>query len=163
MLRRAMLRRVPAGERSLARSADHRRGAAVFDGRLLIAAVELASGRRVIFGAPGAPNATVAQAVLASCAIPGVFAPVRIGARDYVDGGAWSPTNMDALALERGERVLCLNPTGSLRPDARRPRRRDWTDLPAAASARRWPCVIAAPSVRTSTPTRRARRRWGSI
>jgi NTE family protein len=117
MLRRAMLRRIPAGERSLeplAAIIDAARPE--FDGRLLIAAVELSSGRRVIFGEPGAPSATVAQAVLASCAIPGVFSPVRIGAREYVDGGAWSPTNMDALAPKRGERVLCLNPTGSLRP-----------------------------------------------
>ncbi len=117
MLRRAMLRRVPRGERSMAglgRIIDA--AAPVFDGRLLIAAVELESGRRVIFGSPGAPSATVAQSVLASCAIPGVFSPVSIGAREYVDGGAWSPTNMDAVPVGRDERVLCLNPTGSLRP-----------------------------------------------
>ncbi len=53
---------------------------------------------------------------MASCAIPGVFAPVAIAGRAYVDGGAWSPTNLDALTVRRGERVLCLNPTGSLRP-----------------------------------------------
>ncbi|HEX9481226.1 MAG TPA: patatin-like phospholipase family protein [Solirubrobacteraceae bacterium] len=117
MLRRAMLRRVPRGERSMAELGRIIDAAApVFDGRLLIAAVELESGRRVIFGSPGAPSATVAQAVLASCAIPGVFSPVSIGAREYVDGGAWSPTNMDAVPAGRGERVLCLNPTGSLRP-----------------------------------------------
>jgi NTE family protein len=34
----------------------------------------------------------------------------------YVDGGAWSPTNLDAAAAGRGDRVLCLNPTGSFRP-----------------------------------------------
>ncbi len=117
LLRRALLARVPAGERShealrrLVESEDVR-----FDGRLLISAVELASGRRVIFGAPGAPPCRVAEAVTASCAIPGVFAPVAIGARSYVDGGVWSPTNMDALAPARGARVLCLNPTSSLRP-----------------------------------------------
>src|SRR5258708_23624431 len=117
MLRRAMLRRVPRGERSIAELGRIIDAAApVFDGRLLIAAVELESGRRVIFGSPGAPSATVAQAVLASCAIPGVFSPVSIGAREYVDGGAWSPTNIDAVRAGRGERVLCLNPTGSLRP-----------------------------------------------
>jgi NTE family protein len=117
VLRRAMLRRVPDGTRSLA---DLGRVIAVaspgFDGRLLICAVDLGSGRRAIFGAPDAPSATVAQAVMASCAIPGFFAPIEIGGRRYVDGGAWSPTNMDALPVERGDRVLCLNPTGSLRP-----------------------------------------------
>jgi NTE family protein len=117
MLRRAMLRRIPAGERSMLELSQMIEAASPrFDGRLLVAAVELESGRRVMFGSPGAPSATVAQAVLASCAIPGVFSPVAIGARRYVDGGAWSPTNMDAAPAERGDRVLCLNPTGSLRP-----------------------------------------------
>jgi NTE family protein len=117
VVRRAMLRRVPDGTRSLA---ELGRVIAVassgFDERLLIAAVDLASGRRVIFGVPDAPPATVAQAVMASCAIPGFFAPIAIDGRRYVDGGAWSPTNMDALPVDRGDRVLCLNPTGSLRP-----------------------------------------------
>ncbi len=117
ILRRAMLRRVPVGEQSMAELGHIIDAAApVFDGRLLIAAVELGSGRRVIFGSPGAPSCTVSQAVIASCAIPGVFSPMRIGNREYVDGGAWSPTNMDAVPVERGARVICLNPTGSLRP-----------------------------------------------
>ena len=72
-----------------------------------------------MFGAPGAPRASVAEAVEASCAIPGVFRPVAIGGRDYVDGGVWSPTNIDAAGAVRGDHVLCLNPTGSLRPGIR--------------------------------------------
>jgi NTE family protein len=89
-----------------------------WDGRLRIAAVEQESGRRVMFGAPGAPPVSVAQAVEASCAIPGVFAPLSAGGRTYVDGGVWSPTNMDTAEVQRGDRVLCLNPTGSMRPVA---------------------------------------------
>ena len=120
LVRRAMLRRVPEGTRSLAALGQIIAVAAPgFEGRLLVAAVELDSGRRVIFGAPDAPSASVSQAVMASCAIPGFFAPIEIGGKRYVDGGAWSPTNMDALPVEGGERVLCLNPTGSLRPTAR--------------------------------------------
>lgn len=92
-----------------------------WDGRLLIAAVELESGRRVMFGAAGAQQLSVSQAVQASCAIPGVFRPVRVGGRGYVDGGAWSPTNMDGAVVARGTRVLCLNPTGSLRPTVGQP------------------------------------------
>jgi NTE family protein len=68
-----------------------------------------------MFGSAEAPEASVGDAVEASCAIPGVFHPIRIGDRDYVDGGAWSPTNMDAAPAQRGSTVLCLNPTGSLR------------------------------------------------
>jgi NTE family protein len=117
LVRRAMLRRVPDGTRSLA---DLGRiiatAAPSFDGRLLVSAVDLETGRRVMFGAPGAPRASVAEAVMASCAIPGFFAPIEIDGRRYVDGGAWSPTNLDAVPVHDGDRVLCLNPTGSLRP-----------------------------------------------
>ncbi len=117
LLRRAALRRVPEGRRSLdelGRMVE--RTGASWDGRLRVAAVELESGRRVMFGAPGAPDLSVSEAVQASCAIPGVFRPIRSGGRTYVDGGAWSPTNMDTADVERGDRVLCLNPTGSMRP-----------------------------------------------
>ena len=65
----------------------------------------------MIFGAPDAPRATVAEAVLASCAVPWLFAPVEIGEREYVDGGVWSPTNLDAVPAGRGSRILCLIPT----------------------------------------------------
>jgi NTE family protein len=91
-----------------------------FDGRLRIAAIELRSGHRVVFGAPGAPDASVADAVLASCAVPWVFRPVAIGGREYVDGGAWSAANLDAAPVERGSSVLCLNPTASPRLSADR-------------------------------------------
>jgi NTE family protein len=85
-----------------------------FDGRLAVSAVDLDSGRRVMFGRPEAPSASVGQAVEASCAIPGYFRPVDIGGRSYVDGGAWSPTNLDTARVSRGTHVLCLNPTGSI-------------------------------------------------
>jgi NTE family protein len=119
LLRRAALRRAPAGARSLAQlgSAIESSGAS-WDGRLRIAAVEQESGRRVLFGAPGAPEVSVAAAVQASCAIPGVFRPLRAHGRTYVDGGVWSPTNMDAVDVSRAKTVLCLNPTGSIRPSA---------------------------------------------
>jgi len=88
-----------------------------FDGRLRVAAVDRRSGRRVMFGAPGAPQAEVAEAVEASCAVPWLFAPVRIGGREFVDGGVWSPTNLDAAPVGRDTHVLCLNPAGSLPAD----------------------------------------------
>jgi NTE family protein len=114
LVRRLALGRFPRGTRSLGglgRRIDSM--GAHFDGRLTVSAVELDSGRRVMFGDPDAPEASVGQAVEASCAIPGYFQPVRIGGREYVDGGAWSPTNMDTVCASRGTQVLCLNPTGS--------------------------------------------------
>ena len=63
---------------------------------------------------PGAPRASVADAVTASCSIPWVFRPVEIGGREYVDGGAWSLTNLDVAPAGRDSEVLCLNPSASL-------------------------------------------------
>ena len=62
-----------------------------------VCAVRLDEGRRVVFGREGAPTATVGQAVAASCAIPGWFAPVEIDGVRYVDGGVHSPTNLDVV------------------------------------------------------------------
>ena len=101
----------PGAHARRSRRAHIERLGARFDGRLRISAVDRANGRRVIFGAPDAPRATVAQAVLASCAVPWLFAPVEIGEREYVDGGVWSPTNLDAVPAGRGSRILCLIPT----------------------------------------------------
>lgn len=115
LLRSLALARAPEGERSLddlRRSVEE--SGVRFDGRLRVVAVDRANGRRVVFGAPGAPPATVGEAVVASCAIPTVFRPERIGRREYVDGGVWSPTNIDVAPVSRGARVLCLNPTGAL-------------------------------------------------
>ena len=109
------LGRVPAGRYALTdlhkRVSDWR---ARFDGRLRVCTVDRSNGKRVVFGEPGAPTASVADAVQASCAIPAVFKPVRIEGREYVDGGAWSVTNLDAAPVSRGTRVLCLEPTGAL-------------------------------------------------
>ena len=74
------------------------------------------SGARVLFGAPGAPTAGVRDAVLASCAVPWLFAPVEIDGREYVDGGVWSPINLDAAPGGRGAHVLCLAPTAGAGP-----------------------------------------------
>jgi NTE family protein len=117
LVRRAALARVPAGGRSLADlGRTMERAGTRWDGRLRIAAVEVESGRRVIIDGESPPRMTVPLAVQASCAIPGVFRPIEVDGRTYVDGGAWSPTNMDAADVSRGARVLCLNPTGAIGP-----------------------------------------------
>ncbi|HET8672973.1 MAG TPA: patatin-like phospholipase family protein, partial [Thermoleophilaceae bacterium] len=60
LARRAVLGLVPRGQRGLGElGARLERAGARFDGRLRIAAVDLGSGRRVMFGAPGAPRAPV--------------------------------------------------------------------------------------------------------
>ncbi|MCW3017047.1 MAG: patatin-like phospholipase family protein [Solirubrobacterales bacterium] len=71
------------------------------------------SGRRVTFGRDGAPEADLADAIAASCAVPGYYQPVDIGDRSYVDGGLWSFTNADALSGAGCDLVICLSPTSS--------------------------------------------------
>jgi NTE family protein len=115
--RAVALSRAPRPTRRLSALAGHLDSlGAEFDGRLRIAAVDRGSGRRVLFGAPGAPTAAVRDAVLASCAVPWLFAAVEIDGREYVDGGVWSPINLDAAPGGRGAHVLCLAPTAGAGP-----------------------------------------------
>jgi NTE family protein len=111
LVRAAALARIEPPDRALddlgARIARHE---LQWDGRLRVVCVDRARGRRVVFGAPGAPPATVAQAVQASCSIPGTYRPLRIGEDEYVDGAVWSPTNMDAAPALRDTHLLCLAP-----------------------------------------------------
>ena len=82
-----------------------------------IVAMDYDNGRRVAFGRDGAPHASLRDAVMSSCAIPGWYTPVTIGGRRYVDGGACSPTSLDlVLPLELDE-VVVLSPMTSLEYD----------------------------------------------
>lgn len=83
---------------------------------LWIVACDYATGRRVVFGRDDAPPAELADAVAASCAIPGFYRPVEIGGRHYVDGGTYSASNLDALRDGALDLVICLNPTSSQHP-----------------------------------------------
>ena len=74
--------------------------------RLLITAVDVASGRFAAFD--GASGATLIEAVSASCAVPGVWPPVRINGRQWMDGGMRSATNADLAA--GCERIVVLAP-----------------------------------------------------
>jgi NTE family protein len=115
LVRAAILRRLPNSHGTL-ESLRHsvERSGARFDGRLRVVAVDRRSGRRVVFGRPGSPQATVGQAIEASCTVPWLFEPVEIGGREYVDGGVWSPTNLDAAPAGRDTHVVCLTPTAGL-------------------------------------------------
>ncbi len=79
-----------------------------------VVACDYGSGRRVPFGREDEPTAELADAVAASCAIPGFYRPVVIDGRRYVDGGVYSVSNLDLLAGRELDLVICMNPTSSL-------------------------------------------------
>ena len=87
------------------------------DGRTWISAVDYDSGQRVLFGADGAPSAPLADAVVASCSIPGWYSPARIGGRRYVDGGVRSATSLGALRGTDVQDIYVLAPMASTEPD----------------------------------------------
>jgi NTE family protein len=73
---------------------------------LRITAVDAESGEFVVFDRDS--GVSLVDAVGASCAVPGVWPPVTIDGRRYIDGGMRSPANAD-LAAEY-ERVVVLAP-----------------------------------------------------
>ncbi|MET8044104.1 patatin-like phospholipase family protein [Micromonospora sp. NPDC005215] len=77
--------------------------------RLLVTAVDASSGEFVVFDRDS--GVSLVDAVGASCAVPGVWPPVTVGERRYVDGGMRSSVNADLAAGAR--RVLVLAPTSA--------------------------------------------------
>jgi NTE family protein len=82
-----------------------------------IVAMDYDSGKRVPFGRDAAPEAGLADAVTASCSIPGWYAPVEIGGRRYVDGGVCSSTSLDLLAGHGLDEVFVIAPMVSFAYD----------------------------------------------
>jgi NTE family protein len=90
------------------------------DGQTWIVAVDYDSGRRVVFGRAGAPPARLADAVAASCSIPGWYEPVVIDGHRYVDGGVRSSTSLGVLESAGLDEIYVLAPMASVVTD--RPR-----------------------------------------
>jgi NTE family protein len=86
------------------------------DQPLWICAVDIRTGERVVFGAPGAPAAPVGSAVAASAAIPSYFAPVSIDGRRYVDGGVRSLVNLDLVVGSGLDLVVVSSPLSHASP-----------------------------------------------
>lgn len=128
---------LPAGRARtdmIARSVQRLHGGTWPQRDLRICAVRAADARRVVFGAPGAPETDVGTAVAASCAIPSYFTPVHVGGKAYVDGGVHSPSNADVVAADRPAVVVVLSPMSLGRGTARLPR----ADLALRLAVRRY-------------------------
>ena len=84
------------------------------DRALQIVAVDAASGEARIFTPADAGTVELVDAVAASCAVPGIWPPVTIDGRRYIDGGIRSSANLD-LATDH-DSVLLLAPVADLGP-----------------------------------------------
>jgi predicted acylesterase/phospholipase RssA len=85
---------------------------------LYLVATDLDSGKPIEFGAPGHDAVPISIAVQASAALPGLFPPVRIDGRHYVDG-ALKKTLHASVALRHGVKLLlCVNPLVPFDPAA---------------------------------------------
>ncbi|TYC00490.1 patatin-like phospholipase family protein [Micromonospora sp. WP24] len=69
-------------------------------------AVDAESGEVTVF--TGDSGVSLRDVVAASCAVPGIWPPVAIGERRYIDGGVRSMTNADLAA--GADRVLIIQP-----------------------------------------------------
>jgi NTE family protein len=109
----AVRHRFPAGMFTMA-AADDQLAAelpAEFPARpLWLCAYDLVRRERVVLGGAAPSNLTLPRAVLASCAIPGLFRPVRDGRRVLVDGGVASTTNLDLVAKQTVPLVITVAP-----------------------------------------------------
>ncbi len=77
---------------------------------LYLVATDLDSCERIVFGSKGFDDVPISTAVRASGALPMVYAPVRVGDRELIDGGIVSTTNLD-IAVEAGASlVIVINP-----------------------------------------------------
>lgn len=78
--------------------------------QLVVVATDLDSGESAPFGQPGFDHVPISTAVQASAALPGLFAPVEIGGRHYVDGALKKSLHASVLLDEGLDLLICLNP-----------------------------------------------------
>lgn len=78
--------------------------------RLVLVATDLDTGAVAPFGLPGWDEVPISRAVTASAALPGLYPPVRIGERHYVDGALKKTLHARVLLDQDIGLVLCLNP-----------------------------------------------------
>jgi NTE family protein len=77
---------------------------------LYVTATDLDTCERIVFGEGDFDEIPISTAVRASGALPMVYAPVRVGDRELVDGGLGSTTNLDIAVRAGAKLVVVLNP-----------------------------------------------------
>lgn len=92
--------------------------------QLFVVTTNLDTGEITRFGAPGLDHVPISRAVQASTAVPGLFPPVKIEGRYYMDGGV-KKTVHASTALDAGaELLICINPIVSFNTRLADPKRR---------------------------------------
>jgi NTE family protein len=80
---------------------------------LLVNTVDLNTGSQVLWGRPGFRNVRVADAVFASCALPGILPPREVGGRYCVDGAVVDSLPVIAAAGAALQPILAIDVGGS--------------------------------------------------
>ncbi len=80
------------------------------DPELYLAATDLDTCERIVFGADGWDDVPISRAVRASTALPMVYKPVKVHDRELVDGGIISTTNVDIAVHAGAKLVIVVNP-----------------------------------------------------
>ncbi len=76
---------------------------------LIVNTVDLNSGQQILWGSPGLTDVSVADAVYASCALPGYLPPQEIRGRHYADGAAVENLPVTYTATQDRDLVIAVD------------------------------------------------------
>ena len=85
--------------------------------QVFVTAADVDSGERVVFGQGYREDVPISQAIAASCAVPGLFRPYRIGDRYFLDGEIVRTLSAD-VAVAAGANVVIIS--NVYRPEQRK-------------------------------------------
>lgn len=77
---------------------------------LRIIAVDLDRGETVAFGDKQHRSVSISEAVQASTALPGLYRPVHLKGKDYVDGGVTKTAHINLAIRQGADLIICINP-----------------------------------------------------
>ncbi|HSO07845.1 MAG TPA: patatin-like phospholipase family protein [Pelomicrobium sp.] len=78
--------------------------------QLFVVSTDLDTGESVEFSASGSRQVPISRAVQASLALPGLYPPVEIGGRHFVDGALRKTLHASVALREGADLVICINP-----------------------------------------------------
>jgi NTE family protein len=80
--------------------------------RYYAVATNAATGEEVVFA-----RGNTGMAVHASCSVPGMFQPMKIGSNTYIDGGVVSPVAVDVARRNGADIVIAVDISGGINTD----------------------------------------------